>query len=132
MSLALLKENLEKLGYTAHLFDSRREAADYLDAAIDGKRIGMGGSITLKELQLAPRLAAHNELIWHWEPREGRTVPRDQTGDSTRGMGIGLSVCGSIIKAHNGIFEANNRPDGGAVFRVSLPMNQETEVNNHE
>ena len=63
---------------------------------------------------------------------EGRTVPRDQTGDSTRGMGIGLSVCNSIIKAHNGIFEADNRPDGGAVFRVCLPMNQETEVNNHE
>ena len=64
--------------------------------------------------------------------REGRTVPRDQTGDSTRGMGIGLSVCNSIIKAHNGIFEADNRPEGGAVFRVCLPMNQETEVNNHE
>ncbi|MBO7762810.1 MAG: lactate utilization protein [Clostridia bacterium] len=75
MSLTLLKENLEKLGYTAHLFENRREAADYLDAAIDQRRVGMGGSITLKELQLAPRLAAHNELIWHWEPTEGRTVP---------------------------------------------------------
>jgi two-component system sensor histidine kinase KdpD len=64
--------------------------------------------------------------------REGRPVPRDQTGDSTRGMGIGLSVCGSIIKAHNGTFEADNRPEGGAVFRVSLPMNEDTEVNNHE
>ena len=64
--------------------------------------------------------------------REGTPVPRDQTGDSTRGMGIGLSVCGSIIKAHNGLFEADNRPEGGAVFRVCLPMNQETEVNSHE
>jgi len=60
--------------------------------------------------------------------RAGKPVPRDQTGDSTRGMGIGLSVCGSIIKAHNGIFEAENRPDGGAVFRVSLPMNQESDT----
>ena len=56
--------------------------------------------------------------------REGRPVPRDQSGDSTRGMGIGLSVCGSIVKAHNGVFEAENGPGGGAVFRVSLPMNQ--------
>ena len=64
--------------------------------------------------------------------REGRSVPRDQSGDSTRGMGIGLSVCGSIVKAHNGIFEADNRPEGGAVFRVCLPMNEDTEVNNHE
>ena len=53
-------------------------------------------------------------------------------GDASRGMGIGLSVCGSIIKAHNGLFEADNRPEGGAVFRVCLPMKQETEVNSHE
>lgn len=59
-------------------------------------------------------------------------IPRDQTGDSTRGMGIGLSVCGSIVKAHNGIFEAENRPEGGAVFRVSLPMNQETDMEDKE
>ncbi len=57
--------------------------------------------------------------------REGRPIPRDQTGDSTRGMGIGLSVCGSVIKAHEGVFEAENRPEGGALFRISLPMNQD-------
>ena len=60
--------------------------------------------------------------------RAGKPIPRDQTGDSTRGMGIGLSVCGSIVKAHGGIFEAENRSGGGAVFRVSLPMNHETDM----
>lgn len=64
--------------------------------------------------------------------KEGRAVPRDLTGDSTRGMGIGLSVCGSIIKAHNGFFEAANRPDGGAVFRFGLPMSETMEENEHE
>lgn len=64
--------------------------------------------------------------------REGRPVPRDLTGDSTRGMGIGLSVCSSIIKAHNGFFEAANRPEGGAVFRFGLPMTQETEEKENE
>ena len=59
--------------------------------------------------------------------QQGKPVPRDQTGDSTRGMGIGLSVCGSIIKAHDGLFEAENSAEGGAVFRVSLPMNQDME-----
>ena len=57
--------------------------------------------------------------------REGRPVRRDLSGDSTRGMGIGLSVCGSIIKAHNGFFEAANRPEGGAVFRFGLPLSEE-------
>lgn len=54
--------------------------------------------------------------------RENKAVPRDQSGDSTRGMGIGLVVCGSIIKAHNGVFSAENHPEGGAVFRIELPM----------
>ena len=57
--------------------------------------------------------------------REERPISRDLSGDSTRGMGIGLSVCGSIIKAHGGFFEAENRPDGGAVFRFGLPISDE-------
>lgn len=57
----------------------------------------------------------------------GRPLPRDLSGDSTRGMGIGLSVCQSIIKAHNGFFAASNSADGGAVFRFGLPME---EINN--
>ena len=47
------------------------------------------------------------------------------SGDSSRGMGIGLSVCQSIIKAHNGFFTAENAPEGGAVFRMGLPMEDE-------
>lgn len=56
--------------------------------------------------------------------QENRPLPRDLSGDSTRGMGIGLSVCQSIIKAHNGTFTAENAPEGGAVFRVGLPMEE--------
>lgn len=51
--------------------------------------------------------------------RTGEAMPL--TGDATRGMGIGLSVCQSIIKAHGGFFTAENDPSGGAVFRFGLP-----------
>lgn len=54
----------------------------------------------------------------------GRQLPRDLSGDSTRGMGIGLSVCQSIIKAHDGFFDADNAPGGGAVFRFGLPLEE--------
>jgi len=41
--------------------------------------------------------------------------------DGTRSnMGIGLSVCAAIIKAHGGEITAENRIGGGAVFRFSL------------
>jgi len=52
----------------------------------------------------------------------GKQLNRDQSGDSTRGMGIGLSVCQSIIKAHDGFLAAGNNPEGGAFFRFGLPM----------
>lgn len=56
--------------------------------------------------------------------QHGHPLPRDSSGDSTRGMGIGLSVCQSIIKAHNGFFAAGNAPSGGAVLRFGLPMEE--------
>ncbi|MDP4119815.1 MAG: sensor histidine kinase KdpD [Bacillota bacterium] len=43
--------------------------------------------------------------------------------DSSRGIGIGLSICKSIIEAHNGKIEAANKKTGsGAIFRFSLPL----------
>ena len=45
--------------------------------------------------------------------------------DSTRSnMGIGLSVCSTIIKAHDGTIEAGNRQEGGAYFRFRLEMEE--------
>ena len=37
-----------------------------------------------------------------------------------RSMGIGLSVCATIIKAHGGTITAENLPEGGAMFRFAL------------
>jgi len=55
-------------------------------------------------------------LFTSYSPNEKRT------SDSSRGMGIGLSICMSIIKAHQGKIEAFNREGNGAVFRFTLPL----------
>ena len=45
--------------------------------------------------------------------------------DSARSnMGIGLSVCRTIVQAHGGELKAKNRPEGGAVFRFALRMEE--------
>jgi C4-dicarboxylate-specific signal transduction histidine kinase len=43
------------------------------------------------------------------------------------GLGVGLSVSREIVVAHGGRIEALNRAEGGAVFRVTLPMAGETQ-----
>ncbi len=44
------------------------------------------------------------------------------TADASKGFGIGLPVCESIVKAHHGFFESLDRPGGGAIFRFGLPL----------
>ncbi len=42
--------------------------------------------------------------------------------ESPHGLGIGLSICRSIIRAHGGQITGANEPDRGAAFTFSLPM----------
>lgn len=49
----------------------------------------------------------------------------DVSVDTSRNnMGIGLSVCRTIIRAHGGEIQAGNRADGGAFFRFTLEMEE--------
>ena len=49
--------------------------------------------------------------------------------DSTRSnMGIGLSVCRTIIRAHGGELKAANRPGGGTSFSFALEMEENNNV----
>ena len=60
-------QNLEQRGFVVHCFDTAEQAADYLDQQIDQTSVSFGGSITAQQMGLYPRLAAHNQAIWHWE-----------------------------------------------------------------
>lgn len=50
---------------------------------------------------------------------ERENVPTD---GSRNNMGIGLSVCSTIVKAHGGTIYAKNKLEGGAIFGFSLEM----------
>jgi signal transduction histidine kinase len=50
--------------------------------------------------------------------RERIFEPFFSTKNST---GLGLSICHSIVRQHGGRLEVQPRPDGGSVFRMTLP-----------
>lgn len=47
---------------------------------------------------------------------------QDMRGDGRRNMGIGLSACMSIVRAHDGTMKAENMPHGGARMSFMLPI----------
>ena len=47
--------------------------------------------------------------------------------DGRRGLGLGLTLCSAIIKAHGGRMTAENRPEGGAQVCLWLPAGTEDE-----
>ena len=49
----------------------------------------------------------------------------EMTGDGRKNLGIGLSACMSIVRAHGGDMSAQNRPEGGACISFTLPMEEE-------
>ena len=54
---------------------------------------------------------------------DGSSYHPQSSSDSHRGMGIGLSICKTIITAHNGTITAQNKKDG-CQFLFTLPRQQ--------
>lgn len=53
---------------------------------------------------------------------------RGKTESSVTGVGLGLAICRAIIDAHGGTITAENRPQGGACFRIRLPLKTPPEL----
>ena len=86
------------------------------------------------------RVCAKKACAWFSVSDNGRGIPEkklpelfkgsfrpsgDSQQDGKRNMGLGLMVCTAIVRAHGGVIEAKNLPEGGAEIRFSLPLDKE-------
>ena len=99
MDFTMVKDNLTKNGFTVSVFPDGASAAAYLDGAMDGATVGMGGSVTLQQLGLFERLSSHNTVYWHWMAKENRAAvyAGAQTADYYLSSVNGLAETGELI-----------------------------------
>jgi two-component system sensor kinase FixL len=53
---------------------------------------------------------------------EGRQLFEPQTSQKKDGLGLGLSICASIVEAHGGRIWLHSGAKGATEFRFSLPV----------
>ncbi|MBQ9121327.1 MAG: lactate utilization protein [Clostridia bacterium] len=101
MNFETVKSNLEARGFQVSCFESAREAVDYMDAAIDGTTVALGGSMTLEQIGLYERLRSHNEVLWHQKTPAGKTSKEIRDAAVTTRVYVasvnGLAETGEII-----------------------------------
>lgn len=104
-----VKKNLETLGYTVNCFENSKDAVKYLNESIDGKTVGMGGSMTLEEMGLYEPLCSHNDVSWH------QRIPADKTS---------LQVRDEASKAEIYISSVNGLSETGEIINIDGNCNR--------
>ena len=96
MAFEVVKKNLEDRGFAVTVCETAADAAEYLNKAIDDKTVGIGGSLTIKELDIHNKLVLHNEVYWHWL---GGNTDRELAADADVYLtsANGLAETGEII-----------------------------------
>jgi two-component system sensor histidine kinase KdpD len=74
-----------------------------------------GGALVVEVSDRGPGLPAGSEAMVF--EKFFRAAP-----GGPRGAGLGLAICRGIVQAHGGTITARTRPEGGATFRISLPL----------
>lgn len=92
-----------------------------------------------KNGSLAIRSGFDEEYVWVSIQDSGPGIEEDvmdkifESNFSTKksdvkfGLGLGLSICKSIIEQHGGTISANNSSKGGAIFTIRLPIKPDRE-----
>lgn len=94
MDTKKLEENLINLGYKVDVFDTADQARQYLLDNLKNVSIGIGGSVTIENMNIYEELSKNNTVYWHWEKDE---LHKAATTDVYLSSVNGISEDGEII-----------------------------------
>ena len=98
-----------------------RNALDAVEGETD-RKVGITLGSTIDEVWFEVADTGHG--------LQGKTLddlrePFATTRESGDGMGLGLTISAGIVSDHDGTIIAQDRPEGGTLFRIALPRNKD-------
>ena len=90
-------ENLQKRGFQVSRFPDRAAAVEYLLDEIGDTPVGIGGSMTVQEIDLFPRLLARGDTFFHMIQREEGIMDHAIAAPIYLMSANGVSESGQII-----------------------------------
>jgi hypothetical protein len=120
MDFSKVEQNLKSRGFLVSVFETKEQAAEYLNKQIDKMTVGMGGSVTLDQLGLNESLSAHNTVYWH------QHTPKDKSPKEIQKLAASAQV---YLSSVNGLAETGEvvNIDGNS-NRVSAILNGHEKV----
>ena len=94
---AKVKKSLEERGFKVTICATGAEAAEYLDGAIDGVTVGIGGSSTVQDINLYEKLEGHNTVFWHWKQDADTARKEAMTADVYLTSANALAQTGEMV-----------------------------------
>lgn len=101
MDFTKIITNLTKLGYSVREFNTSNEATAYLVNEIHGQTVGIGGSVTVEQMNLYEELRKCNTVYWRNRIPEGMTAEKMGECESSADIYIssvnGIAETGEIV-----------------------------------
>lgn len=92
----------ERKGFKTSFFDRKESAIEYLANTIVDKKVGIGGSMTAKELGLYDELIKKNQVAWHWVVNDKETRSAELASEVFILSANGVSETGELINIDGG------------------------------
>ncbi len=90
MDRALTIENLKKNGFDVTELATAEEAARYIGESLRGKTVGIGGSMTVRGLNIYDHIRENNTVFWHM------VEPGDETMVQASGAQVYITSANAI------------------------------------
>lgn len=90
-------ENLRKNGFDVSCFETGAEAAEYIGRTLRGKTVGIGGSMSVRALNIYDHIKDGNTVFWHMVEPGDETMVRASSAEAYITSANAISEEGYIL-----------------------------------